>query len=242
MDGNRQWRRIADLLQEASSGGRVGGPLAQVAAELLGVDDVSLATVVDRSPVTVVGSSEAAVTLCRWQFALGEGPTVAALTSDAPIVHADLRADDALLRHPVFAADERARDVAAMFAFPLQVGGARLGVMTGHRATTGPLSPAQYADGLIVSALATVGLLEEAAVRTAEERRSVVFNPEGTPPVDPVAVLDAVVQIAAGMVSEQLDVPVVEALVRLRAEAFVSSATVEEVARLVIARDLRIER
>jgi GAF domain-containing protein len=226
------WQRVADLLRDASEGAQVGPEVAAVAAELLGVDDVSLTLVVAGQPQVTFATSDAAASLCGRQFALGEGPTVAALRSGVPTLLEDLALDRCAEQAPVFAMEALAARVTAVFAFPLRVGGALLGTMTAFRRRPGPLSAEEYADALILSTLVTVAMLQ---LQADEAERA-------TSDTDGVAALRAVVQVAAGMVSEQLDVSVVDALVRLRAHAFVSGVSNEEVARRVVARELRLER
>lgn len=228
-----RWRRIADLLRDASDGEPIGAAIAGVATEFLGVEHVSLTFVVAGQPVSTVGNSEDATELCRLQFELGEGPAIQAVRTGAPVLVEDVTDPARVANAPLLLPLARERGVAAMFTFPLRVGEALVGVMTGHRATAGPLTPEQYADGLIVSTLATIGLLQVEAggsVGAVEVR------------FDPGTGLHAVVQIAAGMVSEQLEVSIVEALVRMRAHAFAQSITLDEVAREVVDRRLRLER
>ena len=50
------------------------------------------------------------------------------------------------------------------------------------------------------------------------------------------------IQFAAGMVSEQLGVSIVEALVRLRARAYAQERSLNSVARSVINRELTFEK
>jgi GAF domain-containing protein len=228
-----RWRRIADLLHDASDGHSIGSAIAEVSTDFLGVDHASLTFIVAGQAVSTVGNSDEAAELCRLQFELGEGPAVQAFHSGTPVLIDDLNDPSAIARAPLFIPFARDRGVGAMFAFPLRVGAALVGVMTAHRALPGPLDAEQYADGLIVSTLATIGLLQVeagAAVGTIEVR----FEP-GTG-------LHAVVQVAAGMVSEQLGISVVEALVRMRAHAFSTDVPLDEVARDIVERRLRLER
>jgi hypothetical protein len=231
--GEGRWRRIADLLQEAAAGSEVAPAVAEVVAQLLHVEHVSLVLVVGGLPVTTAGSSDLAVMLCERQLALGEGPAVEALRTGEPAQFDDLTAPESLERAPVFISEARAAGVGAMFAFPLRIGGAHVGVLTGHRAGAGPLSHEQHSDALIVSTLASIALLHA--------------EPDGTlapggERIDHATVLDGVVQVATGMVAEQLGVPMIEALVRMRAHAFAADGRLEEVARRIIDRELRLER
>ena len=52
-----RWRRIADLLRDASDGAPIGSAIASVATEFLGVEHVSLTFVVAGQPVSTVGNS-----------------------------------------------------------------------------------------------------------------------------------------------------------------------------------------
>jgi transcriptional regulator with GAF, ATPase, and Fis domain len=197
------------------------------------VEHVSLTLVVAGGAVSNIGSSDAATELSGVQFALGEGPSVEAARTGVPVLLDDAQSPDATRRAPMFTAAAQQRGAAAVFAFPLRVGEALIGTLTAHRSTSGPLSAQQFADGLIVSSLATVALLQlEAAGSIGEVRVSF-----GTSNAE-----HAAVQVAAGMVSEQLSVTIIEALVRIRAHAFMSDAGLDDVARRIIDRSLRLER
>jgi AmiR/NasT family two-component response regulator len=51
-----------------------------------------------------------------------------------------------------------------------------------------------------------------------------------------------IVQQAAGMVSEQLSVPILEAMVRLRSTAFSTHRQLVDVARAIISREETLEK
>lgn len=227
------WERITELLDRAGSGGEVGSAFAGVAADIVGVEHVSIATVVGGRPQMLHGNTEAAMRVCEEQFTLGEGPSITAFEADVPVLVPDLDAADVRASIPAFIASTVSTDIGAMFAFPLRIGAARVGVLTGHRSAPGPLGATAYTDGLLVSSLATIALLEQAAGRSPGRA-----DAEGSM----LGVLEDTVQIAAGMVAERLGVTVVEALVRMRARAFAETLTMAEVARRVVARELELER
>lgn len=227
------WERITELLDRAGSGGEVGSAFAGVAADIVGVERVSIATVVGGRPQMLHGNTEAAMRVCEEQFTLGEGPSITAFEADVPVLVPDLDAADVRASIPAFIASTVSTDIGAMFAFPLRIGAARVGVLTGHRSAPGPLGATAYTDGLLVSSLATIALLEQAAGRSPGRA-----DAEGSM----LGVLEDTVQIAAGMVAERLGVTVVEALVRMRARAFAETLTMAEVARRVVARELELER
>jgi len=227
-----RWRRIADLLQAASDGDVVGRSLAELATEFLGADHTSLTFVADARPVSSLGGP-AAVDLCRLQFALGEGPAWDAVRVGDPVLIDDVSAAESENRWPRFLAAARERRIGAVFAFPLRIGSSLVGVMTAHRAAAGPLTDEQYADALIVATLATIGMLQIEAGGSLG-RVEARFSTESGP--------GAVVGVAAAAVSEQLGVTVVEALVRIRARAFVEGRDIEQVARDIAEGRLRLER
>lgn len=227
------WRLIADLLDAATEGEDVGAAIASVASRLLGADGVSLAFVANGQPTSLAGSTEVAVELCRLQFALGEGPTLVALEVGEPSFSPDVTEPEGNGAAPLLVAAAEELGVGAIFAFPLRVGGGLVGVMTAHRASAGPLTVEQYTDGLIVSTLATIGMLQIEA-GAAAGRVEVRY--------DPMSELHAILQVAGGMVSELLSVSIVEALVRIRARAFAEDRSVDAVARDIVARRLVLER
>lgn len=178
------------------------------------------------------GSSLDAQRADEAQFDLGEGPTVDAVASFVPIVVGDVVSGESLTRWPLAAPALSATGIRSAFSFPLRVGGAQIGALTAYRRTQGDISPSHYANGLVVSSLLTIAILDEQAGAS---------QTEGSNP-DPLSISDARVHFAAGMVAEQLDISIVEALVRLRGHAFVSGLTTREVAEQVISRTVVIEK
>ena len=156
------------------------------------------------------------------QFVLGEGPGIDAFAARRPVLTADLA--DAAVRHwPVYAPAAGGDGVRAAFAFPLQMGAARLGVLDVYRDRVGSLTGAELrtALGLAEITMATLLDLHE----------------------DDAAVLDvghrAALFQAQGMVMVQLGVSIGEALARMRAHAYAEDRRLEEVARDVVDGRLR---
>ena len=108
----------------------------------------------------------------------------------------------------------------------------RLGAVTLFRDTPGPLGDLQYADAVAVAVVAS---------------RTILALQADAPPGSVAAELEQganfhfVVHQAAGMVSIQLGIGVTEALVRLRAHAFVGERSIDDVSRDVVARRLRLD-
>ncbi|WP_431683299.1 ANTAR domain-containing protein [Kitasatospora sp. KL5] len=161
------------------------------------------------------------------ELVLGEGPGNEAATGGRPVLVPDLdrtRSD----RWPVLAAESAALPVLAVFSFPLGVGAVQVGALTTVRRTRGPLTGAQAGDArILAAALTSLCLTEPDREALAQEE-------------DPPALLRAVVHQATGMLSVQLDVPLPEALARLRAHAYASGHAVGAVSRSIVDHRLRL--
>ena len=120
--------------------------------------------------------------------------------------------------------------VRAMFAFPLQVGTARLGALNLYCDGPGPLSDDQHADALVLAELIAWWILDRQADAPAGSLAQELEDD---------ADFNLVVHNAAGAVSVQLDVSITEALIRLRAYAFSNDRSLREVAEDVMTRKLR---
>jgi hypothetical protein len=119
-----------------------------------------------------------------------------------------------------------------VFSFPLRTGHVRLGALDLSRATPGGLSRQQRLDGEVMAGVVARRLL------TAQVGAPMGLL--GTDLDDPRS-MRAEVHQASGMISEQLDIRAVEALVLLRAAAYASERPIDEVAHEVVLRDLRFD-
>jgi len=165
------------------------------------------------------------------QFDLGEGPCIDAFRFDRPVREVDL-AHPLIVRWPAFTEPAVTAGARAVFGFPLAIGAVRLGALNLYRDTVGPLTDDQHADALVMADIAA---------------RAVLVLQADAAPGELTAELEAgadfryVVHQAAGMVSAQLEVSITEALIRLRAHAFVSERPLTEVAEAVVDRTLRFD-
>lgn len=164
------------------------------------------------------------------QFTLGQGPGFDGADSAGPVLTADVSAPDSERRWPLFAPAVAERGFHAIFAFPVAAGAARFGVLNLYRRSAGPLSSDELADALAYC---------DAVLALA------LYNRSGLP-ADVNLLGDgdfvdrhAEVHQAAGMVSVQLGVAVIDALARLRAYAFVNDRALADVAADIVARRLR---
>ena len=184
---------------------------------------------VPRGPVCTSDTVSALVE--QLQHDLGEGPCVDAYRHDRPVIEPDL-ANPVTPRWFGFTGPAVAAGVRAIFGFPLQVGSVRLGALNLYRDAPGLLSDEQHSDALVMADVIAQALLVLQA---------------HAPPGQLAAELEAdadfqfVVHRAAGMVAAQLNVSVGVALIRLRAYAFGNEQSLTDVARSVVARELRFE-
>lgn len=120
----------------------------------------------------------------------------------------------------------------AIFGFPLNIGGARLGALNLYRDEPGPLTADQHADALVMA---------DAAARVVIDMQA--GAPSGTlgQEQDIGTNFQFVVHQAAGMVAVQLGASVTDALIRLRAHAFRTGRLVSDVAKDVVDQRLRLD-
>jgi len=160
-------------------------------------------------------TDEVSEQLAELQLTLGEGPCWDASASGGPVLASDLATGDVARRWPVFAPSARQAGAAAIFAFPLQVGAIRAGVMGLYRERPGPLSAFQLGDALIFADTATLLLLD------AQDQAAGGLGPQtgsSGQPAD-LAMHRAEIDQATGMLTEQLGISIADAFVRLRAYA-----------------------
>ena len=164
------------------------------------------------------------------QFTLGEGPCRDAHASGRPVLAEDLGANG-LARWPTYSRAALDRGVGAVFAFPMRIGTARLGVLGLYRLRPGALTPAAFHLAGVFADAALTGLLG------AHEAVGADRPPAGIDQGYRVEVYQA-----QGMVQVQLGVGPEEAIMRLRAHAHAQGRRLSAVARDVVARKLTLER
>lgn len=204
--------------------------LCTACVEVLGVTGAGITIMGgdQAGPICVSGPDVAA--LEDEQYTIGLGPCRDAFLSGVS-VHTPRLDSDAATRWPSFVALARDSGIGAVFAYPLSVPGAKVGVLTLYQQLEGSLSAAQCDDSL-----ALVEVLTETVLSLQDDA------PHGTlaAGLDDAVKYRAEIYQAAGMIAVQLGVPADEALVRIRAYAFANDQTVAEAAALIVARRLRL--
>lgn len=207
--------------------------LCQVAARILAARAVAVSLMTERGPTGIVAAlDEESLVVEELQFILGEGPCWEAFETRAPVLVPDVQGDTSL-RWPGYSAAVQAHGLRSAFAFPLQVGSARLGVLDVYREQPGELAEEALADSLALAGIATEALVQgqgdagdgaaPSGVEQALETRFAVYQ-------------------AQGMVMVQLRVPLEEAMARLRAHAYAHDRTLGSVARDIVARTLTFDK
>jgi hypothetical protein len=221
--------RIGRIVMAA--GGESAGALCRASAEILAVAGASTMIMSEGQPNLLCASDAIAARLEDLQHTLGEGPCIEAHERGRAVSEPDL-AGPRRPRWGAFAPAAVAAGAAAIFSYPLRLGGVRLGALTLYQREAGALTARQDADTRTVASVLTNAIL-----RIQARADPGALSPE----LELLASEHAEVHQAAGMVSVQLGIAVGEALVRLRAYAYASERALKEVAADVVAGRLRLE-
>jgi hypothetical protein len=206
--------------------------LCRAASRAVHVSGAALSLMNDDGPIGIVASSDTVwAEIEELPFLLGEGPSWDAFESRQSVLASDVGAIEET-RWPGYSATAVENGVRAVFAFPMQVGFARLGVLGLYRDEPGHLNPEEFALALAFAEVGTSLLVqgqEEAA--------------DGGVPNGVYQALGSRFEAyqAQGMVMVQLGVPLADAMARLRAYAYANDRTLGEVARDIVSRSLTFE-
>lgn len=163
------------------------------------------------------------------QFVMGEGPCIDAFATRRPVLVPDLEGGAVHRRWPFYAPAATQDGVRAVFAFPLQVGAARLGVLDVLRQRAGPLTDRELPLALTFADVIVEALLDRQ------------YGPDGSAVLAADVGPRAELFQAQGMVMVQLGVSLGEALSRIRAHAYAENRPLDDVARDIVARRLRLD-
>ncbi|MCU1396189.1 MAG: hypothetical protein JWM34_4617 [Ilumatobacteraceae bacterium] len=208
--------------------------VCSICAATLGVDGAGVSQYIDGDHRPLAASDANVITFEAMQARLREGPGIDVVSTKRPSMVPDLRSRNSHDRWPTFAPAALQSGVGAVFAFPLFTQGVAVGALDLYAAEAGELDDNEVEDALILAdlaGLAVVGHLDETSIDGVDA---------STEPQEPWAYA-AVVHHASGMVSEQLEIDVGSALLRLRAVAFATDRDVADIARDIVARRLRLD-
>lgn len=205
--------------------------LCRHCAEDLPIDGVGLALMNDAGHQGVVAATDGSARLMEdLQFTLGEGPCLDASRDRRPVMQPDL-AQTATTRWPGFGPAVLENGIAAIFAFPLQIGAIQLGILDLYRHTPGSLNAVQLADALAYADAAVVILLHLQGEMTPGQG----LHPQLSDPLQSRAEIHQ----ATGVIAVQAVVGLTEALLLLRAHAYAAERPILNAAREVLAGTLR---
>jgi transcriptional regulator with GAF, ATPase, and Fis domain len=142
--------------------------LVGISVGLLAADAAGIVLADARHQLTVVAaSSDAAELLEMLQLQNEQGPCLDAYRSGAPVSVPDLR--EAEGRWPRFTASVASlSEFASVHALPMRLRGQSIGALNLFHRTPGPLPEADLALGQALADVATIGILQERAIRRAE--------------------------------------------------------------------------
>jgi hypothetical protein len=158
------------------------------------------------------------------QFSLGEGPCIEAVDVRRPAFEPDLTTTGSR-RWPLYAPAACDLGARAVFAVPLQMGAARLGVLDIYRDQPGSLTADGMRDVFILAEVALALLLESQRTRNRESFEK---------GMNEVVAHRTVIYQAQGKVMVALGISLPEALSRLQAHAFSTGRSLADVAQDVL--------
>jgi hypothetical protein len=231
MDAANVRELLVGLQRDHERGESPGLRLANACVELVSVGGAGIVLMDHLGNGSPLGLSDNATGVVEdLQFTLGEGPGIDAHSGGRPVLEPSL--DDTVdARWPAFAPAAVDIGFLGAFGFPLRMGAVHLGALDLYEHRRGDLRREQLTDAISMAEIVT---------------RAVVAVQAGA---DPGALgadlleVDLRVQVhqAAGMISRQLDLPIADALVRLRAHAYAIGRSINEIALDVVERRLRFE-
>jgi GAF domain len=218
---------IDGLASDRREGRHIGLRLVDSCVETLDVTGAGIMLMIDDEHRGTFACSDPTIGVVEdLQFTLGTGPCIDTYRMGEPVLEPQL-ADPTVMRWPGFSGPAVEAGVQAIFGFPLLVVTQRLGALDLYLDHPGELRPDQVSDALILADVAAHAILEaQASAPGGELARE----------LEAVTASRAVVHQAAGMALVQLDVPIDEAMSRIRARAYAEGRTTEALARDIVER------
>jgi hypothetical protein len=205
------------------------GRMCSAFVDTLSVDGASISVLgTDARQSTIGASNQLAARAEMLQFELGEGPHWEALSGGRPVLvpHLSLHRQP---QWPLFSSAARELGITAVFAFPMRMGAATIGVVDLYCVAPRTLAPHEVALGASMAGRFAGSAAHEAMASAIVPRSS---------ELDRAPSMRREVHQATGMIQAQLDTTTTNALARLRAYAFSSGRPIHELAREVVARRL----
>jgi GAF domain-containing protein len=225
----RAFTRLADTLVDDYDVIELLDRLVGYSTELLAADAAGIVLADPRHRLRVVAASgDDATVMELLQLQNDEGPCLDCYRSAAPVSVPDL--NDAAGRWPRFAPAVSERGAfRSVHALPLRLRRESIGALNLFHREPGPLPEADLSLGQALADVATIGILQERAIRQGEvvnEQLQTALNNR------------VVIEQAKGVLAERADLPMDVAFDRLRRYARSSSRRLSDVARELVLRNL----
>ena len=203
--------------------------LVGYSTQLLAADAAGIVLADSQRNLRVVAtSSEDAELMELLQLQNDEGPCLDCYRTAAPVSVPDLR--DAAEKWPRFVAAVDGRGAfRSVHALPLRLRQESIGALNLFHSSPGSLPDSDLALGQAFADVATIGILQERAIRRGEvvnEQLQVALNNR------------VVIEQAKGVLAERADLPMNAAFDRLRRHARSTNQRLSDVARRVVDREL----
>jgi hypothetical protein len=206
--------------------------LCRVSVRALPVTGAGVSVMTPAGLHAVAAASDPATqALEELQIALGEGPCIDAFAGSRPVLVPDLAAG-AAARWPEYSAAVLEAGFRAVFAFPLQIGAARLGVLVAYR---------RLPDALVAASLAQAMTFAEITVETLLDGQEAAPRGRTEASLDQALNPQYIVYQAQGMAMVDLGISLPDAMARLQAYAYAYELPLHDVARDIVAGRLRLQ-
>ena len=228
--------RLLALIQDTGNDGTLSVPvrLCMACSTAVGVDGAGVSLISADRHSAIAASDPFAEVAEDLQSAWQQGPCFDVVHAGRAIITPDLTEQQVLDRWPDFARSALDAGVQAVFGFPLTIDGQPIGALDLYSRTPRSLSDDSINDALVLADLTAI------AVHDGLDRGRI--NEVGlSSSLDEPWAHRAVVHHATGMTAVDLSISVDDALLRLRAYAFATGRMLDDVARDIVARRLRIE-
>jgi transcriptional regulator with GAF, ATPase, and Fis domain len=201
--------------------------LAEQCVDLLGVDAVGLLVTDQRGRLQLMGaSSEQTRLLELFQLQNDQGPCLVCFRSGRPVHCADLTGSEAGA-WPRFAEQARMAGFRAVSALPMRLRDQIIGAMNLFRLEPGELDAGTAGLAQAMSDIATIGLLQERAIRESQVLSEQLHRALSS---------RVVIEQAKGMLSERHALPIDQAFALLRRHARSQHQNLTDLARSVVTR------
>jgi transcriptional regulator with GAF, ATPase, and Fis domain len=206
--------------------------LAGYSVQLLAAESVGILLADAQATLRVVASTnEQTEWMELLQLQADEGPCVECFRSGSPVTIDDLA--DAAARWPRFVAALQERGAhGSVHALPLRLRGQAIGTLNLFHDAPGPLPVADLVLGQALADIATIGILQERAIRRSEvlsEQLQGALNSR------------VIIEQAKGVLAQRGDLTMHVAFDRLRHYARTHNLRLTEVARQIVDTDLAAE-